>query len=384
MPESRHSYSFPTRIEYGPGALKDVTVIISQSGFKKGLLVTDAGIEKAGTADILRNHFTAVGIDIATFSGVKSNPTDDNAYDGTKVYKENQCEFVLALGGGSVLDVGKVIKCLATHDGPLEKYDDSKGGDKYIENNMPPFYAIPTTAGTGSEVGRSSVITVKSTNTKTIIYSPFLMPTIAVLDPEVTVSMPAGLTAATGVDAFVHNLEAYLIDSFHPFADGIAREGIYRSFKYLPIAVKDGKNIKTRGEMLMASAMGATAFQKGLGLNHSIAHALGVFYDTHHGLANAAVLIEVMKYNLPAGTVREKLTSLGPLLNTESDAAAVINTIEKWLVSLDMPTNLSSLNIPVDDIQKIENYAIKDPCCPLNPRKVEKGDVSELLNKLLK
>ena len=383
MPTKRHTYSYPTRIEYGPGAVSDLVAIIKQSGYKKGLLVTDKGVVKAGSPEKISNNFKTAGIEITTFSAVKSNPTDDNAYDGTKVYKESKSEFVLGLGGGSPIDTAKVIKCLATHDGPLEKYDDMKGGDKYIENNMPPFYAIPTTAGTGSEVGRSSVITIKSTNKKTIIFSPFLMPTIAVLDPELSVSMPRKLTAATGVDAFVHNLEAYIIDAFHPFADGIAKEGILRSFKNLPVALENGNDISARGEMLMASAMGATAFQKGLGLNHAIAHALGVLYDAHHGLANAAVLVEVMKYNLADNHVKGKLASLGSLLGTNNDANAVIETIEEWLQSVDMPTDLKDFDINENEIQQIEDYSLGDPCCPLNPRKVEKGDVVQILKDLL-
>jgi alcohol dehydrogenase class IV len=383
MPEKRHTYSFPTRLEYGPGALHDVTKIIKDSGLTRGLLVTDDGIEKVGTAETLRDYFQSAGVEIVTYNGVKPNPIDENVYEGTKIYKDSQCDFIVSLGGGSPIDVGKTIKCLATHDGPLEKYDDSKGGDKYINDIMPPFYAIPTTAGTGSEVGRSSVITVKSTNKKTIIFSPYLMPTIAVLDPEITISLPPKLTAATGADAFVHNLEAYIMDTFHPFADGIARQGIYMCYKYLPEAVKNSENLRARGQMLMASAMGATAFQKGLGLNHSIAHALSIFYDTHHGLANAALLIEVMKFNLSNNTVREKLASLGPLMKTKSDADVVIEEIEKWLHSVDLPTNLKEIGIKQSQIQAIEDYALEDPCCPLNPKKVEKGDVVEIIGKLL-
>ena len=383
MPTERHTYSFPTRIEYGPGAVSDLVAIVQQAGYKRGLLVTDEGVVKVGSPKKISNNFKTAGIEITTFSAVKSNPTDDNAYDGTKVYKESKSEFILGLGGGSPIDTAKVIKCLATHDGPLEKYDDMKCDDKYIENNMPPFYAIPTTAGTGSEVGRSSVITIKSTNKKTIIFSPFLMPTIAVLDPELSVSMPRKLSAATGVDAFVHNLEAYIIDAFHPLADGIAKEGILRSFKNLPVALENGYDISARGEMLMASAMGATAFQKGLGLNHAIAHALGVLYDAHHGLANAAVLVEVMKYNLVDNHVKGKLASIGSLLDTNNDANAVIETIERWLHSVDMPTDLKDFGIKDNEIQQIEDYSLEDPCCALNPRKVERGDVVQILENLL-
>jgi alcohol dehydrogenase class IV len=370
-------------MEYGPGAMADLPKIIKEAGYTKGLLVTDQGIEKVGLAEKLRNSFTDAGIEIFSYSDVVSNPTEENVFDGTKIYKDNNCEFVVSLGGGSPIDVGKTIKVTAVHDEPLEKLDDTKGGDKYIVNKMPPFYAIPTTAGTGSEVGRSSVITVKSTNKKTIIFSPEMMPDIAVLDPEITLSLPAGLTAATGVDAFVHNLEAYIMDNFHPFADGLAKEGIYRAFKYLPIAVENGNDLAARGEMLMASAMGATAFQKGLGINHSIAHALSVFYDTHHGLANAAVLVEVMKYNIKDEKVKAKMAALGSLLGTENDAMAVINAIEAWLKKLNMPTDLKAIGIKEEDIAGIEEYAMGDPCRPLNPMTVVSGDVTKIIKNLL-
>jgi alcohol dehydrogenase class IV len=173
------------------------------------------------------------------------------------------------------------------------------------------------------------------------------------------------------------------MDVFHPFADGLAKEGIYRSFKFLPIAVKDGSNVEARGEMLMASAMGATAFQKGLGINHSIAHALSVFYDTHHGLANAAVLVEVMKYNITDEKVNKKMAALGALLGTENDALAVITKIEEWLKSIEMPTDLKEIGVKVEDIDGIEAYALGDPCRPLNPKTVLKGDVRKIIENLL-
>ena len=383
MPLLRHSYSFPTRMEYGPGAIADLPKIIKKAGYSRGLLVTDQGIESIGLADKLRKYFSDERIEISSYSDVVSNPTEQNVIDGTKVYKENNCDFVVTLGGGSPIDVGKTIKVTAVHDEPLEILDDTKGGDKYIINEMPPFYAIPTTAGTGSEVGRSSVITVKATNKKTIIFAPQMMPDIAVLDPEITLSLPPKLTAATGVDAFVHNLEAYIMDVFHPFADGLAKEGIYRSFKYLPIAVEDGNNVEARGEMLMTSAMGATAFQKGLGINHSIAHALSVFYDTHHGLANAAVLVEVMKYNITDEKVNKKMAALGNLLGTENDALAVISEIENWLKKIGMPTDLKEIGIKVEDIDAIDEYAMGDPCRPLNPKPVLDGDVTKIIENLL-
>ncbi|MBN1542603.1 iron-containing alcohol dehydrogenase [candidate division KSB1 bacterium] len=383
MPLSRHTWSFPTRIEYGPGALEDLVEIVRRNGGRSGLLVTDKGLERVGTPERVRSLFKKAGIALTTFDEVQSNPTDDNVYQGTEVYKKSGCDFIVALGGGSPIDAAKCIKCLVTHEGPLEKYDDMKGGDKFIVNPMPPLYAVPTTAGTGSEVGRSGVITIRSTRTKTIIFSPLLMPTIAVLDPDLTVSMPPKLTAATGVDALVHNLEAYIIDAFHPFADGIAWKGIALCIEQLPRAVKNGQDISARGNMLVASAMGATAFQKGLGINHSIAHALGVLFDTHHGLANAAVLLQVMKFNAADPKVDRKLASLGILFETQNQSGAVLDKLGEWLQALDMPVDLGALNIPRERLEEIEAYALKDPCCSLNPRPVAKGDIVSLLERII-
>lgn len=381
MADNRHTYTYPTRIEYGPGAMKDFTLIVQEIGLKKGLIVTDAGIAKVGTANELKNYFDEAGIETVVFSDVKSNPTEENVLDGTKIYKDSNCDFIVGLGGGSPIDAAKTIKVMATHDGPLEKYDDTKGGDEFIKNNMPRFYAIPTTAGTGSEVGRSSVINVN--NKKTIIFSPFMMPDIAVLDPLITISLPPHLTAATGVDAFVHNLEAYIMEMYHPLADGIAKEAMEMCVKNLPIAVQNGSNVIARGNMLMASAMGAIAFQKGLGLNHSIAHALGIFYDMHHGLANAVVLTEVMRYNLSKNSIREKYGSLGSIFGVANNAEDVIEAIDEWLKSVGLNKNLSELGIAADKFDELEAYALEDPCCPLNPKKVEKGDVVEILGQLV-
>ena len=381
MPLKRHTYTYPTRIEYGPGAMKDFTAIVKEQGLKKGLIVTDKGIEGIGLADELKGYFSEQGIETVIFSDVKSNPTEENVLEGTKVYKDNGCDFIVGLGGGSPLDTGKTIKVMATHDGPLEKYDDMKGGDKYITNEMPPYYAIATTAGTGSEVGRSSVITVN--NKKTIIFSPEMMPDIAVLDPNVTLKLPAKLTAATGVDAFVHSLEAYIMEVFHPMADGIANQAMDMCVKYLNKAVENGSDVAARGNMLMASAMGAIAFQKGLGLNHAIAHALGVLFDIHHGLANAVVMTEVMRYNMTKESIKQKYASLGWIFGVENDAEKVIEAADKWLESLGMKVSLSSLGVTEDKLQAIEDYAIGDPCYPLNPKVAEKGDVVKILKNIM-
>jgi len=356
--------------------------MVKSENYTKGLLVTDKGLELTGIPEMIRIEFDKAGIQLETFNDVKSNPTCENVYAGANIFKQSKSEFIIALGGGSPMDVGKAIKVLATHDGPLEQYDDTLGGGRLIKNNMLPVYAVPTTAGTGSEVGRSSVITIKKTNKKTIIFSPFMMPTIAVLDSELTFGLPPALTAATGVDAFVHNLEAYLVAGFHPFADGIALEGMTLSYRHLQKAVEDGQDITARGSMLMASAMGATAFQKGLGLVHSIAHALGVFYDIHHGLANAALLVPVMRYNIGDDKAKRRLDGIGKVFGLTDDADIIIDKIEDWLKIVNMPTDLKQFNIPEKDFSKIEEYALGDPTCPTNSRKVMPGDVVLLLSKI--
>ena len=383
MTNQRHSYFYPTRIEYGPDVVKELPSMIKETGFSKGLLVTDPGLESTGIPETIRQIFEESGLELITFNDVKSNPTCTNVYDGITLYKNSGAQFIVALGGGSPMDVGKTIKVMATHDGPLEQYDDALGGDKLIQNNMPPFYAIPTTAGTGSEVGRSSVITVKATNKKTIIFSPFMLPDIAILDPELTVGLPPGLTAATGVDAFVHNLEAYWVDAFHPFADGIALKGMSLCYNYLEQAVDNGQDISARGNMLMGSSMGATAFQKGLGVNHSIAHALGVYYDVHHGLANAALLIATTKYNMENENARNRLASIGHVFDVKNDAEAVLDILDHWLIRLNLPTDLKSFQIDSNDLEKIEQYALSDPTCPTNSRKVQPGDIIRILDGII-
>jgi 4-hydroxybutyrate dehydrogenase len=383
MTTQRCTFSIPNHIEYGSGAVKDLPRTLKEQGFKRGLLVTDEGLYNVGTPELVKKYFTDEGIDLTIFKDVKSNPTDDNCYAGGKLFRETKSEFVIGLGGGSPLDVGKVVKCLATHDEKLENLDYLKNGTNLIKNNMPPYYAVPTTAGTGSEVGQSSIITITSTHKKACIYSPYFMPDIAVLDPDLTVSLPAELTAATGVDAFVHCIEPFEIPSFNPVADGIAREAMCRIYKQLTIALENPKDISARGEMLVASAMGATAFQKGLGINHSIAHALGAIYDMHHGLANSAVMIEVLKYNCTVKAVAEKIASLGSTLNVENTCDAVIEALERWLVSLQVPTDLKKLNLKEKDLQAIEDYVFEDPCFSSNPKKVEKGDIIGILKKVI-
>src|SRR5207248_3584093 len=243
--------------------------------------VTDKGIVQAGLLKSVTPLLDEAGIPYAVFSEFDPNPTDADALRGIEAYRAAGAEAILAIGGGASLDMGKAIRLLVHHEPPLQKYDDAKGGDRLITEKQPPLLAVPTTAGTGSEVGRSTVLLIDGT--KVVIFSPHLLANAAILDPELTVGLPPFITAATGMDALTHNLEAYVAKGDHPLADAIAIDGLRRIALHLGRAVKNGKDIEAREQMLLGSAMGAIAFQKGLGACHSVAHALTPVAGTHHG-----------------------------------------------------------------------------------------------------
>ena len=258
-------FNFPTVLLFGENSVNELPSEIKKKNLNSLLLVTDPGLVKIGLADAVREKLTSAGLDIKIFDGVHPNPLEEDVTLGVKAYQSGDYDGIIALGGGSALDVAKTIRFMAVHHPPLSQYDDAIGGDAKIVNSLPPMYAIPTTAGTGSEVGRSSVITIKQTGKKTIFFHPGLMPDIAVLDPILTVGLPPHITAATGMDAFTHCMEAYLVDSFHPMADAIALEGMKMIIENLPKVIQNPNDVDGRGQMLLAATMGATAFQKGLG-----------------------------------------------------------------------------------------------------------------------
>lgn len=289
-------FNYPTTLLYGKGSLAEACKRMKNLGFTSPLLVTDSNLMKVGVAEQVLGELKKAEIEAVVFDETHPNPIEDDCIKGAAFYKENNCDSIIAVGGGSPIDAAKGIMVLATHDGPLSKYDDAKGGDKYITNKLPPLIAIPTTAGTGSEVGRAGVIITKDTGNKTIIFHPTMMPVLAVLEPTLTTGLPPHITAATGIDAFTHSLEAYLAPGFHPMADGIALEGIKLVLDNLETACKEGSNLEARSRMLIASSMGATAFQKGLGMIHSIAHPLSSECGLHHGLANALILPYCLRF----------------------------------------------------------------------------------------
>lgn len=371
--------SWPTTIALGPGALERLPALVARFGMKHPLIVTDQGVVKAGVAQKIFEVLRKADISYEVFDQVQPNPTDKDAADGLAAYKKGGCGGIIALGGGSSLDAAKLVQLLTTHPPPLSKYDDATGGDQYVQDNMPPLIAIPTTAGTGSEVGRSGVATLPDTGRKTVIFSPYLLPKAAICDPELTVGLPPHLTAATGIDAFTHCLEAYVANGFHPLADAVAIDGIQRVARSLPVAYKDPGNLFARTDMMVAAMQGAMAFQKGLGACHALAHALTPISNLHHGLANAICLPAVMEYNRGVVTARLARISvaMGDLSSTREEVLAgnAIERVRKFCAELGIPTRLRDAGVNEADLPKIAAKAFEDASHQSNPRKCTEQDL---------
>ncbi|HIC17000.1 TPA: iron-containing alcohol dehydrogenase [Candidatus Poribacteria bacterium] len=366
-------FTFPTHIVFGNGTIQTIPKELSKFQIKKALIVADKGLLQAGLIDIVTQQLEIAGVQYAIYDGVQGNPIEQDVYDGVKVYKNNVCDFVIGIGGGSPLDIAKLICLKSTHELPLEEYEDSIGGHKEISSNLPDFMAIPTAAGTGSEVGRSAVVTLESSGRKTVIFSPHLLAKVVIADPELTVGLPRGLTAATGMDALTHNLEAYLAKNFHPICDGIALEGMKLVSENLRRAVEDGTDLEARGNMLVAAMMGAIAFQKGLGVTHSLAHPLSTVSGLHHGLANAIVLPHAMDFNrqVSADRLVDVASALGVetgSLSLEEGAQAAIDQVLMLCQDVGIPQNLSQVGVEANQIPVLAEQAIQDICHQLNPR----------------
>ncbi len=375
------AWSFPTRVLFGVGAATKTADEIKALGCKSAFVVTDAGIRAAGLIDPLLEQLEAAGVASSVFDGISSNPLETEVLAATDAYKTAGADVVIAIGGGSPLDVGKLVRLAATHPLPLAQYDDLIGGDAKVVNEVPPMIAIPTTAGTGSEVGRSGVVTIQATNRKTVIFAPRLMPNVAILDPRLTETMPPRMTAATGIDALTHCIETYCAKGDHPMADAIALEGIALIAEHLATAVHDGKDLLARGAMLKASMMGAVAFQKGLGACHSLAHPLSAEHSMHHGLANALCLPAVLDFNRSA--VPDKIARIAKLLDargedTETLAFECAGAVRSLRKKIGLPDGLGAEEIPEDALEKLAGLAFEDVCHQLNPRPVTAEDMLAL------
>ncbi|MFL5337689.1 MAG: iron-containing alcohol dehydrogenase [Geminicoccaceae bacterium] len=360
------SWSYPTNVLYGAGSLGKTARACTQAGIQRPLVVTDKGLAALPmTADLLEG-LRGAGLRPVLFTDVRPNPVSANVEAGVRVFRAGDHDGVVALGGGSALDCGKVIAFMAGQDRPLWDFEDI--GDWWQRarpEGIAPVVAIPTTAGTGSEVGRAGVITDEATHTKKVIFHPRMMPRTAILDPAVTVGLSAKLTAATGMDALAHCLEAYCAPSWHPMAEGIAVEGIRLVKDALPRAFADGGDLDARGSMLAAAAMGATAFQKGLGAIHSLSHPIGAVYDTHHGMTNAVIMPYVLVFNRAA--IEPKIDRLTAWLGIAGGFSGLLDWMLGLRAELGVPHTLQALGVPADRAREVAAMAVVDPTAGGNP-----------------
>lgn len=365
-------WSFPTRIVFGKEAATQSGTEAVKLGGQRALILADPGIEAAGVLPVVREALDAASITHETALDISSNPLESEVLEAARRYTAFQADIIVGVGGGSVLDVAKLVRVAATHPGPLAQYDDAIGGAERIVGPLPPMIAIPTTAGTGSEVGRSGVVTIQATNRKTVIFSPLLMPEVAILDPKMTQTMPARMTAATGMDALTHCIEAYCSLGDHPMADAVALGGVRLCHQSLHAAVTDGTDMKARGEMLKAAMMGAVAFQKGLGACHSLAHPLSTEFGMHHGLANAICLPAVLDFNRTV--VVDRIAEVARQLGVRSEDPDTLSfecagAVRALRASLGLPSDLRSQGVSEDDLPRLASLAFADACHQLNPRR---------------
>ena len=384
----KSNWAYPTTVWFGSGRIVDLPKACKMLGIKKPLFVTDSDLVKTEmVANVVQSN-NKNSIPTKVYSEVKGNPVSGQVIKGVEVFKNGNHDGVIAFGGGSSLDVGKSIALLESNNRPL--WDFSGEGSFWTENNynesmaknkmsnpdnIRPIIAIPTTAGTGSEISRAAAIINENTNVKKIVFHPKMLPTLTILDPKLTLGLPSFLTAATGMDAFAHNLEAYCASGYHPMADGIALEGMWLIKKWLITAVNEGKNIEARGNMLTASSMGATAFQKGLGAIHSLSHPVNSVFNIHHGLSNAVFMPYVLTFNRSA--IENKIAKLSEYLELKNPS---FNSFIDWVLDLrdkiKIPHKLSECaKITDKDIEKLAPMALNDPCTPENPKKTSLDDM---------
>jgi alcohol dehydrogenase class IV len=368
------TWSFPTTIVFGVGALSTLAGHVQRIGGKRVLVVGDAGVAKAGVLERVKRELDAAKIPNAVFDKVDPNPVEQNVFEGVAAYRAFDANLIVSVGGGSPLDTGKLIALKATHERPLVDFDDAVDGGVHIGPTVPPMITIPTTAGTGSEVGRSGVVTLAATGRKTVIFSPHLLAKVAILDPELTRSLPKNVTAATGFDALTHCLESYCSLGDHPMADAIAIGGLELCAKHLARAVEAGDDMEARGGMMKAAMMGAVAFQKGLGACHSLAHPLSSEKGLHHGLANALCLPAVVELN--ASVIPERIERIRGILDPK--AKTLSQAVRDLRARIGLPDRLGPLGVLESDVPKLSEKAFEDACHRGNPRATSREDLAAL------
>jgi 4-hydroxybutyrate dehydrogenase len=374
------TFTFPNRIQFGAGARRLLAAEVARLGIMHPLVVTDPGLIDSGVVAAVVGPLAKPAI---VYSDIQSNPTEADVLAGLDRYRNGSCDGLIAIGGGSAIDAAKAIRLLVTHPGRLAEYDLTRGGQDRIKASMPPMVAIPTTAGTGSEAGRGTLIQLRETGRKTIALSNYLLPSTAVCDPELTCSLSPVLTAGTGMDAFTHCVESYLSTTFHPMCDGIAVEGLRYISKGLESAVRDGSNAEARNAMMMGALLGGISFHKGLGVVHSLSHALGSEGRVHHGTINAILLPHALRFNRDAAGPRmaDLAGRLG--LGRTGDAAGHLVTLTELLLArMPLPRRLGELEgLERDRIAEYSRLAMLDHCHRTNPRVCTPADMEDLLDR---
>ena len=376
-----YQYNFPTTIRFGAGAVKELADYLKVNKLQKPLIVTDPVVGQLGFFKEIVADLTAKGISVEVFSDIHKNPVKSDVYKGGDAFDATHRDSIIGIGGGAALDVARAIVLRVNHREDLFKYDDLIGGDVYVTNDVPHFITIPTTAGTGSEVGRSAIISDDITHQKKILFAPKLLAKIVFADPMLTMELPPAVTAATGMDALTHNMEAYVAKMPHPLCEGIALEGISLIAKSINTAVNK-PDLESRSNMLIASLMGAVAFQKGLGVVHSLAHPLSSLLDTHHGLANAINLPYGMEFNIEGS--EEKFKRIAKTLDLKDEnGEAVVKYLFDLNSQVGMPHKLRDIGVKEEHIETLADLAIADFAHPNNPKPVTRENFKSLYIKAL-
>lgn len=376
------NWSYPTAMKFGAGRIKELPEACAQAGMKRPLLVTDKGLADLPITQATLDIMEAAGLGRGMFSDVDPNPSEINLHAGVEAYKAGGHDGVIAFGGGSGLDLGKMVAFYAGQTRPIWDFEDI--GDWWTRADadaIAPIIAVPTTAGTGSEVGRASIITNSVTHEKKIIFHPKVLPTVVIADPELTMGMPKFITAGTGLDAFAHCVEAFSSPHYHPMSQGIALEGMRLVIDYLPRAYADGTDLEARANMMAAAAMGATAFQKGLGAIHALSHPVGAIFNTHHGTTNAVCMPAVLEFN--AAEIADRFDRAAGYLGIEGGFNGFQSFVQDFNDSFEIPRKLSEMGVSADQMDALVEGAIKDPSCGGNPVELTRENLRQLFEDVI-
>jgi alcohol dehydrogenase class IV len=377
----RYTYNFPTVVRFGAGVITELADHLKAQELFRPLLVTDPVVAQLEFFHKILTQLLSANIGADVFSDIHKNPVKSDVLKATDAFRQGNCDCIIGIGGGAAMDVARATALKVNHHEDLFHYDDLIGGDKYVVHAIPYFITVPTTSGTGSEVGRSAIISDDITHQKKILFAPSLLAKIVFADPELTYDLPPFVTAATGMDALTHNLEAYLAKMFHPICEGIALEGISLICDSIGKAVHQ-PDLLSRSKMMMGSLMGAVAFQKGLGVVHSLAHPLSSLLDTHHGLANAVNLPYGMRFNI--GGFEEKFRKIARTMELQEESGeAVVSYLFDLNKKLNLPTRLSEIGVKPEHLETLADLAIADFCHPNNPKPVTREDFRRIYQEAL-